>query len=83
MVRCADGSLYTGVTTDLSRRVRQHNGEILGGAKYTATRRPVTLAACQVCEDRSDALRKEYRLKQLRREAKLSWCEDNKIEKTR
>ena len=41
IVRCADGSLYTGWTKDLDKRLEAHNGQIPGGAKYTRTRRPV------------------------------------------
>ena len=78
MVRCADGSLYTGCTTDLGRRERQHNGEIRGGAKYTASRRPViTIAACQ-SPDRSQAQRLEAQLKRLARAGKLEWCEKHR-----
>ena len=55
LVKCADGTFYTGVTTDLVRRVRQHNGEIVGGANYTRARRPVALAWCEACENRSVA----------------------------
>ena len=66
MVRCADGSLYTGITTDLVRRLRQHNGGH-GGARYTRSRRPVTLVYAEPVASRSDACRREYRLKQLSR----------------
>ena len=47
IVRCADGSLYTGWTKDLDKRLEAHNGQIPGGAKYTRTRRPVTLVWSQ------------------------------------
>jgi putative endonuclease len=60
LVRCSDGSFYAGVTTDLGRRVRQHNGEIVGGANYTRARRPVALAWYEACEDRSVAQQREY-----------------------
>ena len=43
LVRCSDQTLYSGVTVDLTRRVRQHNGELVGGARYTRGRRPVEL----------------------------------------
>ncbi|MGB0189286.1 MAG: GIY-YIG nuclease family protein, partial [Aequoribacter sp.] len=43
ILNCADGTLYTGVTTDVERRLRQHNGEIVGGARYTRVRRPVAI----------------------------------------
>ena len=67
LVRCSDGSFYTGVTTDLKRRVRQHNGEIVGGANYTRTRRPVALAWYEACEDRSVAQQREYSVRRSHR----------------
>ena len=60
LLQCSDGSFYTGVTTDLKRRLRQHNGEIVGGANYTRARRPVALAWYEACEDRSVAQQREY-----------------------
>ena len=63
LVRCADGSLYCGITTDLVRRIAMHNGDLPGGAKYTRSRRPVRLTA-QVCGlSRSAALRLERLVK--------------------
>ena len=70
LVRCLDGSFYAGVTTDLERRVRQHNGEIVGGANYTRARRPVALAWYEVCEDRSAAQQREYSVRRLSRREK-------------
>ena len=70
LLQCSDGSFYTGVTTDLERRVRQHNGEIVGGANYTRARRPVTLAWHEVCEDRSVAQQREYFVRRLSRREK-------------
>lgn len=72
MLRCADGSLYTGITTDLSRRLAQHNGEQAGGARYTRCRRPVTLVWGESGHDRSSALRREAGLKRLSRQRKLA-----------
>ena len=60
LLQCSDGSFYTGVTTDLERRLRQHNGEIVGGANYTRARRPVALSWFEACEDRSVAQQREY-----------------------
>lgn len=71
MLRCSDDSLYTGVTTDIDRRLRQHNGELVGGAKYTRLRRPVTLVWQEIHKDRSSASKKEWKIKQLRRTEKL------------
>ena len=70
LVRCSDGSLYAGATTDLERRVRQHNGEIVGGATYTRARRPVAMAWYEVCEDRSVAQQREYSVRRLSRREK-------------
>ena len=71
LVRCADDSFYTGVTTDLPRRLRQHNGEIAGGAGYTRGRRPVCLVWSEACVDRSHAQRREYVVRRSPRSAKL------------
>ena len=67
LVQCSDASLYAGVTTDLERRVRQHNGEVVGGANYTRARRPVALAWYEVCESRSVAQQREYSVRRLSR----------------
>jgi putative endonuclease len=68
IVRCADGTLYTGCTNDLEARVRAHN---LGrGAKYTAGRRPVRLVYSEPWESRSDAQRREAQIKRLTRAEK-------------
>ena len=71
LVKCADGTFYTGVTTDLVRRVRQHNGEIVGGANYTRARRPVALAWCEACENRSVAQQEEYRVRRVSNREKI------------
>jgi len=66
---CADGTYYTGVTTDITRRLKEHNA-LSTGAKYTKTRRPVELIYQTVFEDRSSAQKAEYRFKQLARKQK-------------
>ncbi len=71
MLRCADGTLYTGVSTDPKRRLREHNGEIKGGARYTRARRPVVLVWQETQPDRSGACRREVAVKALRRAEKL------------
>ncbi|MEQ8264819.1 GIY-YIG nuclease family protein [Pseudohaliea sp.] len=71
VLRCADGSLYTGVTRDLARRLRQHNGELAGGPRYTRGRRPVVVAWSTAASSRSEAQRQEARIKRWPRRAKL------------
>jgi putative endonuclease len=70
ILRCADGSLYTGITVDVERRVREHNGSKLG-AKYTRSRRPVELVFSKRYGTRSAASKEEARIKVLTREEKL------------
>jgi len=62
IVRCSDSTLYTGITTDLARRVREHN-EGKAGAKYTRTRRPVMLVYHELATSRAEAVRREVLLK--------------------
>lgn len=69
ILRCRDDTLYTGITTDVLRRVQQHNDGT--GAKYTRSRRPVFLVYSEPVGDHSAALRREYAIKQLRRQEKL------------
>lgn len=68
LVRCADGSLYTGIATDVARRVAEHNAG--KGARFTRARRPVTLAHQEPAADRSAALRREAAIKRLARPLK-------------
>ena len=56
VIECSDKSLYCGVTTDVARRLRQHEGLIAGGAKYTRGKGPVRLLESVCCPDRSSAL---------------------------
>lgn len=72
ILECADGSLYTGIATNLERRFKQHNGEMAGGPKYTRGRRPVMLRWSDAAADRSTALQREAAIKKLSREEKLS-----------
>ncbi len=71
LVRCADHSLYAGVTTDCVRRENEHNGRGSGGAKYTQARRPVQLVWYEKCVDRSAACKREAVIKKLPRPKKL------------
>lgn len=63
IVRCNDDSLYTGITNDLERRLRQHNGEMRGGANYTHSRRPVELLYIEKYLTRKEAAQREYEIK--------------------
>jgi len=64
IVRCQDGSYYTGITTDLARRIAEHNSTS-GGARYTRPRRPVSLVYAETAPDRSAACRREYQVRHL------------------
>ena len=68
MVRCADGTLYAGWTTDVTARVEAHNSG--KGAKYTRGRAPVHLAWAEACETKQEAMQKEAALKRMRRAEK-------------
>jgi putative endonuclease len=70
ILQCADNTLYTGITTDLERRVKEHNLSKIG-AKYTKTRRPVKLIYFKEFGDRSAALVEEARIKKLSRQEKI------------
>lgn len=75
ILQCADGTYYCGVTTDLERRLREHNGEEPGGARYTRPRRPVTVAASASFPDRSSACSAEAKVKRAPRARKLALLE--------
>jgi len=70
IVRCADDSLYTGITKDVDRRIQEHNEGDKLAAKYTRARRPVVLAYQETCESRSVATKREIEIKKLSREEK-------------
>jgi len=67
ILRCADDTLYTGVTTDIQRRLQQHNGVLKNGAKYTRNRQPVELVYQEGSASRSMACKREYTIKCLSR----------------
>jgi predicted GIY-YIG superfamily endonuclease len=73
LLRCRDGSLYTGWTTDLERRLARHQAGT--ASRYTASRRPVSLALALPMSSRSAARREEARIKRLPRRAKLELLE--------
>ena len=70
ILKCADKTLYTGITTDLERRIKEHNSSNLG-AKYTRGRRPVKLVLAKKFKNRSDASKEESRIKKLSRKEKM------------
>lgn len=70
IVQCRDGTFYTGITSDLSRRLALHNAG--RASRYTRARLPVAIVYQENCPDRSAALKREYALKALAREQKLA-----------
>ena len=70
MLRCVDGTLYTGWTNSLEQRVKAHNAGL--GAKYTRARLPVRLVYRERCESKVQAMRREYEIKQFSRRQKLT-----------
>ena len=70
IVKCSDKSLYTGITTDISRRILEHNSSDKG-AKYTSLRRPVELVYSEASENRSSASKREYEIKKMTKLKKL------------
>jgi putative endonuclease len=75
ILRCADDTLYTGVSTDVVRRVEEHNAGAPLGARYTRSRRPVQLLFQETAESRSAALRRELEIKSKSRAAKWALIE--------
>ncbi len=73
MVMCADGSLYTGWTTDTEKRVAVHNSE--KGAKYTRGKRPVKLVYSERFDTKSEALKREWAIKRLSHDEKIKLIE--------
>ena len=72
ILRCADDSLYTGITTDPARRFAEHaGGKGKAGAKYTASRHPIAFECAFLSPDRASASRLEFRIKRLTRPQKL------------
>lgn len=76
IVKCSDDTLYTGVTLDIERRLKQHNNGT--GANYTKRRRPVVLMVMFESPNQSEACKEEYRIKQLTRKEKLLLIDGNR-----
>lgn len=70
ILNCADGTLYTGITNDLDRRIKAHNAGT--ASKYTRVRRPVSIVYSEEVETKGDALRRELQIKRLTRSEKIA-----------
>lgn len=76
ILKCSDGTLYTGWTNDLTKRLKAHNDG--RGARYTKTRRPVVLAYYESFSSKEEAMRREYEIKHLTRKEKEKLIENQK-----
>ncbi len=74
VIVCKDGTLYTGITTNTVRRLDEHNAGAPLGARYTRSRRPVTLAYVESAATRRSAMQREHAIKKLDRDNKLKLC---------
>jgi putative endonuclease len=83
ILRCADESLYTGVTTDIEKRLKQHNGIEKNGAKYTRGRQPVRLVYQELSISRASACKREHAIKSLKRHEKELIIEQHRRVRTR
>lgn len=79
ILRCADGTLYTGIAKDIEKRLAEHNSGGKIAAKYTRARGPVTLVYSEKASSHSAAAKREYELKQLRKSLKELLISDSKI----
>ena len=77
ILRCKDGSLYTGITTDVEKRLEMHRSG--KGAKYTRGRGPLELVYSETCENHSQALKREWEVKKLPKEQKLQLILSRKL----
>lgn len=78
LLQCENQTLYCGVTNDINRRLRQHNGEIVGGAKYTRANHPCKLVYQEKSKDRSTAQKRECEIKAMSRDDKLLLIDNEK-----
>ncbi|MBP6925741.1 MAG: GIY-YIG nuclease family protein [Candidatus Pacebacteria bacterium] len=79
MLCCADNTFYTGITTDIDRRIAEHNNSDRVGARYTRVRRPVQLIYQTSHANRGDALREEARIKKMTRKQKEAFVADKDV----
>lgn len=77
ILECGDNTLYAGYTNDLEKRIKVHNQGI--GAKYTRARLPVKLVYSEQFDNKSDAMKREYSIKQLTRKQKEELIKGNKV----
>lgn len=75
ILKCSDGTLYTGSTVDMTKRLREHNG-LKSGAKYTRARRPVEVVYQEECETFAEVRAREAEIKRMSREEKLEFIND-------
>ena len=80
MIKCADNTLYTGTTTNISRRIKEHNNK--KGGSYTRVRLPVELVYKEPCQNRSQALKREEQIKRWSRNKKQALINHNKAQLT-
>lgn len=79
ILRCADGTLYTGIAKDIEKRLAEHNSGGKTAAKYTRSRVPVTLVYSEKADSHSAAAKREYEIKQLRKGLKELLISESKI----
>ena len=77
ILKCCDGSFYTGITNNLDRRLNLHNSGV--ASKYTRARLPVSMVYVEPCENRSDASKRELQVKKLDRKAKMKLIEHKRV----
>lgn len=78
IVKCADGTLYTGYSKDVTKRVDAHNSPNRG-ARYTRTRQPVTLVYSEIFKTKQEAMKREYEIKRMTRQNKIQLCKRSKL----
>ncbi len=75
ILECCDKSLYCGITNNIERRLKQHSGELKGGAKYTLSRRPCHLVYLEKSASRKEALIREFEIKKMPKSQKIELIE--------
>ena len=75
MLKCIDGTLYTGSAKDVTKRIKEHFGGGIRCAKYTRSHPPKEVVAILTCDTKSDAIKTEYRIKTMTKSEKERFCE--------